>query len=211
MILEIFPSGPLQTNAVLVGCTQTKKAVVIDVPMESTEPLLKRIHHLKLGVEQILLTHSHWDHIVEVKKLKTALKVPVSIHAEDEPNLRDPGADGLPLHFPIEGVAADSYLTDNEIIPIGKLKARVIHTPGHTPGSVCFYIESEKVVITGDTLFRGSIGRLNFPKSRPDLMQSSLNKLAKLPKETRVIPGHGKSTTIGDEDWLERAQEIFGF
>ena len=76
MILEIFPSGPLGTNAVLVGCKETKKAAVIDVPMESTEPLLKRIHQLKLEAESILLTHSHWDHIAEVKKLKTALKVP---------------------------------------------------------------------------------------------------------------------------------------
>jgi glyoxylase-like metal-dependent hydrolase (beta-lactamase superfamily II) len=162
-------------------------------------------------VEKILLTHSHWDHIAEVKKLKDALKVPVFIHAEDAPNLQDPGSDGLPLYFPIEGVVPDGYLTDHEIIQIGKLKARVIHTPGHTPGCVSFYFEHEKVVITGDTLFRGSIGRLNFPKSRPDLMQNSLNKLAKLPKETRVIPGHGESSTIGNEDWLARAQELFGF
>lgn len=207
MILEVFPAGPADTNAYLIGCSQTKRAAVIDVPFESTGWILKRAQELSLMIEMILLTHSHWDHIGEVSLLKRETRAPIYIHREDEENLKEPGADRLPLLMPVEGIAPDHYLEDGQILTLGGgMQIRVIHTPGHTPGGVCFYLEKEKALFSGDTLFRGTIGNLSFPTSRPDLMGDSLKKLAALPAETRVYPGHGEPTTIGDESWIAHAK-----
>jgi hydroxyacylglutathione hydrolase len=209
MILEIFPSGPADTNAYLIACPVTKRAAVIDVPFESTEQILKRAKELSLHIEMILLTHSHWDHTAEVALLKEKLGVPVYVHKEDAENLEVPGSDKLPLFFPIKGVKPDAFLSEGDELKLGNLRIQVIHTPGHTPGGVCFYIPDEKVLISGDTLFRGTIGNLSFPSSRPALMWGSLKKLAALPPDTKVYPGHGGPTTIRDEQWIARAQDQF--
>src|SRR5579871_4230820 len=163
MILEVFPSGPLETNAYLLACEETKHAAVIDAPVESSDPLLERIKELALTVDMILLTHSHWDHIAEVSVLKKELKAPVYIHKDDADNLQSPGSDRLPLFFPLIGVVPDGYLTDGQELKVGKLTIKVIHTPGHSPGGICFYLPAEKVLFSGDTLFRGTIGNLSLP------------------------------------------------
>lgn len=209
MILEIFPSGPADTNAYLIACSETKQAVVIDVPFESTDQILDRSKELGLSIQMILLTHSHWDHTAEVALLKQNLSLPVYIHQEDAANLETPGSDKLPLYFPVTGVKPDGFLTDGQQISIGHLNIEVIHTPGHTPGGVCFYLSKEKVLISGDTLFRGTIGNLSFPTARPALMWTSLKKLAALPQDVKVYPGHGGPTTIGAEKWIAHAQERF--
>jgi glyoxylase-like metal-dependent hydrolase (beta-lactamase superfamily II) len=210
MILEIFCSGPALTNCVLVGCPKTREAAIIDVPFDSSDQLLDAIDSLNLSVKMILLTHSHWDHIGDVKYLKKKLKVPVSIHEEDAENLKIPGSDGLPLFQEVKGVIPDHLLKDGEKIKIGELEAEVIHTPGHTPGGVCFYFPKESLLIAGDTLFKGTIGNLSFPTSDPSKMWDSLKRLSGLPKETRVISGHGEETQIGREKWLANAREYFG-
>eukprot|EP01136_Pigoraptor_vietnamica_P023244 Opistho-1_new@75166 len=211
VILQVFCSGPLATHAVLLGCSQTKAAVIIDAPEGSSSLLREEIGRLGLRVEVLLLTHSHWDHTADVAFLKETLGMPVAIHGEDKGNLERPGSDGLPLLFPIRGVKADRYLEEGEVFSIGNLVVRVIHTPGHSPGSVCFYLEKEKLLIAGDTLFQGTIGNLSFPTARVEKMWTSLEKLAALPGETRVIPGHGPETTIGEESWLKTARERFGY
>ncbi len=209
MILEVFSSGPLETNAYLLVCDVTKRAAVIDVPPESADVLLERIKELSLSVDAILLTHSHWDHIAEVSELKKHLKALIYIHKEDAGNLESPDSDKLPLFFPLRGIKPDGYLTDGQELTIGKLVITVIHTPGHSPGSVCFYLLSERILISGDTLFRGTIGNLSLPTARPALMWDSLKKLAALPAMTKVYPGHGNSTTIGAERWIAQAQGRF--
>jgi glyoxylase-like metal-dependent hydrolase (beta-lactamase superfamily II) len=209
MILEVFPSGPADTNAYLVACEKERKAVVIDVPFESTEPILRKASELSLTIESILLTHSHWDHTAEVGLLKEQLHIPVYVHKEDAGNLEVPGSDKLPLFFPIQGIKPDGFLADGDERMVGQLRIVVIHTPGHTPGGVCFYLPSEKVLLSGDTLFRGTIGNLSFPTARPSLMWSSLKKLAALPPETKVYPGHGGPTTIREEQWIARAENSF--
>ncbi|MFI5333642.1 MAG: MBL fold metallo-hydrolase [Chlamydiales bacterium] len=209
-IIEVFASGPFNTNTILLGCAKTKKAAVIDVPFDSVEKMVKRIHHHSLAVEKILLTHSHWDHIAEAAALKKNLNVPLYVHVADKDNLEHPGADGLPLLFPFEAAKPDRYVQDGDQVSVGMLEITVIHTPGHTPGSVCYYLAQEKLLISGDTLFRGTIGNVNYPQSRPDLMGDSLKKLAALPPETKVIPGHGESTSIGAESWLADAPKRFG-
>jgi len=209
MILEIFPSGPVETNAILLGCSRTKRGAVIDAPFESCERLLAAQKRHGLHIEMILLTHSHWDHIAEAALLKRKLGVPIFIHREDAANLERPGSDRLPLLIPVIGVKPDQYLTDRQHLALGELDIEVIHTPGHSPGCVCFYLKNEKVLISGDTLFQGTMGNLSFPTSRPDLMSDSLKKLAALPPETRVLPGHGSETTIGAESWIARMKDRF--
>ena len=209
MILETFPSGPLSTNAYLLACEVTKHAAIIDVPLESSNLLLQRAKELSLSIDMILLTHSHWDHIAEVSVLKERLKIPVYIHREDADNLEHLGCDGLPVFFPLKGIKADGYLVEGQNLSVGTLMLTVIHTPGHSPGGVCFYIPSEKTLISGDTLFCGTFGNLSLPTAQPKAMWESLKKLNFLPGETKVFPGHGQETTIGAEKWMAHAQKKF--
>jgi len=208
MILEVFSSGPVDTNAYLLGCSKTKRAAVVDVPLDSSKKLIKYAQKLNLQIEVILLTHSHWDHIAEAALLKEKLQIPVYIHAEDAENLKNPGSDKLPLFFPVKGTQPDAFLQDRQIIAVGELQLEVIHTPGHTPGGVCFYLAEQKSLLSGDTLFRGTIGNLSFPTARPERMWESLKRLAQLPKDTKVFPGHGAPTTIGEESWIIDAQKM---
>jgi hydroxyacylglutathione hydrolase len=210
MIIQAFPSGPFDTNAYIAACPRTREAAIIDPAPGSANALIAFISDQELTPIAILLTHSHWDHIVDTAQLKTKYKIPVSIHQLDAGNLENPGSDGLPCWIPIEGVKPDGLLEEGSFFDVGDFHFQVIHTPGHTPGGVCFYCPNENILISGDTLFKGTIGNLSFPTARPKLMWNSLNKLAKLPPETRVFPGHGPSTTIGAEGWLARAEQIFG-
>lgn len=201
-MIQIFRAGPLGTHCILLGCQHTKHAVIFDAPQHSLQLIIRALEKDDLKVQMLCLTHSHWDHIADAAKIQDHFGIPIYIHAEDSPNLQKPGADHLPLMFPIKGAKPDHFLKDEQVLQLGKIAIHVIHTPGHTPGSVCFWMPEEKLLISGDTLFQGSIGNLSFPTSRPDLMRGSLKKLAKLPPETRVIPGHGEETTIGDEEWI---------
>lgn len=210
MIIQAVPSGPFETNAYVVACPSTRLAAIIDPAPESSERLLKFLDTHELVADRILLTHSHWDHIAEAAELKERLNIPIWIHPADAPNLRDPGSDGLPLWIEIRGVEPDHDLQEGESISIGNLKFSVIHTPGHTPGGVCFYNKEEQILFSGDTLFKGSIGNISFPTSNAEAMWKSLEKLAVLPPETKVYPGHGPMTTIRRESWLGRAKEVFG-
>lgn len=209
-MIQAFPSGPFETNAYLVVCTRTRVAAIIDPAPGSFKALIEAIEHQKLTPIAILLTHSHWDHIADVSALKTKYRIPVSIHPLDAPNLENPGSDQLPCWIDIPEVKPDRFFDDGDQIDVGDIQFRVIHTPGHTPGGVCFYSPQEQILISGDTLFKGTIGNLSFPTACPHLMWPSLEKLSKLPSETIVYPGHGPSTKIGEERWLARAEELFG-
>lgn len=210
MLIIPFPSGPVATNTYIIVCPATHVAAVVDPAQNSTPKVLKYLTDNQLHADKILLTHSHWDHIADTAILKKSLNVPVYIHSLDAPNLENPGADLLRSPFTIEGVKPDYLLKDNEIIKVGEVEFQVIHTPGHTEGGVCFYSPEKAILISGDTLFKGSMGRIDFPLSNADDMWESLIKLSKLPKETTVYPGHGGSTTIGQESWMTQAKDIFG-
>ncbi len=210
MLLEIYCSGPALTNGILLVCMQTHKAAIIDAPPDSGEQIVGRIAELGLTAEYLLLTHSHWDHTADAAFLKKKLELPLYVHKLDAPNVENPGIDGLPLMIEVPKAEVDHFLEDGQKIQLGELTLEVIHTPGHTPGGVCFYLKEQNTLISGDTLFQGSIGNLSFPTSQPEKMWESLEKLAKLPKSTRVIPGHGDETTIGAEAWLPNAKEYFG-
>jgi len=209
MFIHAFPCGPFETNAYLVASTSTKQAAIVDPSPGSFQVLVDYLAKHPMQVQKILLTHSHWDHIADVAQLKSHFQVPVYVHALDAPNLEKPGADGLPCWIAIEGVKPDGFLEEGGELSVGDLIFEVIHTPGHSPGSVCLYCPKEGFLLSGDTLFRGSIGNLALPSSQPEKMWPSLDKLAKLPKEVVVYPGHGPKTTIGNEHWLPRAREVF--
>lgn len=210
MFIQAFPCGPFETNAYIAACPKTKKAAIIDPAPASASVLTEFLTANQLTAEKILLTHSHWDHIADAAKLKKSLNIPVYVHALDVPNLQKPGSDQLPCWIAIEGIEPDGLLDEKSKITVGDLEFEVIHTPGHTPGSLCLYCQNEGILFSGDTLFRRSIGNLSFPTSQPELMWSSLDKLSRLPAETKVYPGHGPATTIGKKEWLPRAREIFG-
>ncbi len=210
--VETFPSGPLSTNTYLLS-TKSGKGAIIDAAPGCTAAVQRAVEAKGVEVEAILLTHSHWDHIAETSEIKRLFPVPVFIHSEDRANLESPGSDGIPsLHrTAIVGVIPDRILNGGERFPVGDLLVEVIHSPGHSPGLVCYYIRSEGILFCGDLFFRGSIGTLALPTSESDRMWPSLKRIATLPAETRVFPGHGKATTIGAEGWLARAKELYGF
>lgn len=210
MFIKTFTSGPASTNCYLVGCEKTKRAAIIDAPFDSTSLILKELKNHPYQITKLLLTHSHWDHIADCAALKEALKVPLYVHQADAENVTRPGSDRLFSPVPLTPVAVEHLFKEGDQIEVGDLKFRVIHTPGHTPGCICLYCEEEGVLFSGDTLFKGSIGRLDLPTSDPEAMWPSLEKLAKLPAKTQVYSGHGPATTIGKEHWLPEARSYFG-
>lgn len=209
MSIIVIPSGPLETNSYIVYDPSSLSAVIIDAPPDSLESLKKVVKERNLKPEKLLLTHSHWDHTTDAKAVSEEFKIPIYIHPRDLGNLEKPGSDGLPCWFEIPPAQADVLLKEGDKIQVGSLNFEVIETPGHTPGGVCFYDPEHQILISGDTLFRGSIGNLSFPTARPDEMWESLKKLGKLPPTTAVYPGHGPGTTISSEPWLSRAKDFF--
>ena len=205
MAYEIYSSGPAATNSILVYSEKSPQALLFDAPLGCVEHWEKRLKKLDNTLAAILLTHSHWDHLADIAMAKESWGVPIGIHKEDVGNLKKPGSDGLPIPFYIEGATPDFFIEGEEKIEYGGFAIQVLHTPGHTPGGVCFYFPDFGFVITGDTLFRGSIGRLDFPTARPQLMRQSLEKILALPKGTIVIPGHGSTSSVDSEqDIIER-------
>jgi hydroxyacylglutathione hydrolase len=200
MIHEILPVGPLRCNCSVVGDEQTKEAMVID-PGDQIEEILAIVQRHGLTVKQIVITHAHIDHIGGAAKLKRATGAPVLLNLNDQALLKmlDVQASWLGMQPP-EITAIDAGLTTGDKLRAGNLVAEVLHTPGHTEGSVCLYFAPEKKLIAGDTLFAGSIGRTDLPGgSYKKLMDSLRGPVLALPDETIVVPGHGPLTTIGGE------------
>jgi hydroxyacylglutathione hydrolase len=209
MFLAVFPSGPLSTNTILLGCSETNVAAVIDPALGSTPSVLNssRVHDLR--IEKILLTHSHWDHIADLVILVQKTKAPVYVHVLDAANVEHPGSDGIPLPIELEGMKPDHQLRDGEELSVGRLRGQVIHSPGHSPGSICYFFPEQKILFSGDTLFAGTMGAIHFSTGDPEKMWKSLRKLSTLPTDTRVIPGHGPETVLAKEIWMRRAKEFF--
>jgi glyoxylase-like metal-dependent hydrolase (beta-lactamase superfamily II) len=206
----VFPSGPFATNAYLLYCPRTRHAAIIDPSPGSAKALEEAIAANQLAPKAIWLTHSHWDHIADAAVLHQKYGIEIAAHAEDAPNMENPGSDRLRLLIDVAGAPVAHLLKDEEELALGDLKVLVIHTPGHTPGGVCYFLAREKLLFSGDTLFQGTIGNLSLPTARPSLMWQSCAKLAKLPLDTFVLPGHGTPTTIGQEaELLARAKDLF--
>jgi glyoxylase-like metal-dependent hydrolase (beta-lactamase superfamily II) len=200
MIHEILAVGPLQCNCSVVGDEESREALVID-PGDQIEEVLAIVGRHGLTVKQIIITHAHIDHVGGAMKLKRATGAPILLNQNDYALLKmlDEQAAWVGM-APPGAVTVDASLDDAGTVRAGKLAATVMHTPGHTQGSVCLYFEPEKKLIAGDTLFAGSIGRTDLPGgSFPQIIRSLHDRVLALPDETLVVPGHGSLTTIGRE------------
>ena len=200
MIHEMLRVGVLQCNCSIFGDEQSREAIVID-PGDDIDDVLAVLRKHTWRVTAIIITHAHIDHIGGAAKLKAVTGAPVMMNAQDQDlyDHLDEQASWLGIEPPARTEIDDS-LVDGRVVKLAAAEFRVLHTPGHTQGSVSLWIPSENKVIAGDTLFRDSIGRTDLPGGNPrQILRSIDEKLLTLPEETVVVPGHGANTTIGRE------------
>ena len=207
MVHEILPVGASQCNCSILGDEASGEAIVVD-PGDEVPRIMAVLQRHKLTVKQILITHAHIDHIAGAARLQALTGAPILYNQNDLPLVKMMAvqADWLGVETP-EVRPPDDTLDDGKLIAIGAvgngpsaLSGSILYTPGHTQGSVCLYLPAQNLLLAGDTLFAGSVGRTDLPGGAgPTLLRSIHNKLLPLPDATVVLPGHGPKTTIGDE------------
>lgn len=192
--------GMVQTNCYIVMNSDTKEAVIVD-PGDNAPAIERAVAEKGAKVKAILLTHGHFDHVMAMDELRKDYGVPVYAHEEEAQILADPNRN-LSCNYMQDGLRlkADKLVKDGDIFEEAGFTFRVMHTPGHTCGSCCYYVEEKKVLFAGDTLFEGSYGRIDFPTgSGRQMVHSVAEVLFDLPDEVEVFPGHMGFTSIGDE------------
>jgi hydroxyacylglutathione hydrolase len=206
MIRETFPVGPLRCNCTILGDEETHEAIVVD-PGDDIPRILALLARHSLTVKQIVVTHAHIDHIACAQDLKRITGAPILYNQNDLPLVAMMGDQATWLGVDTPDVKPpDDNLVHGYAIQFGAVKGEIIHTPGHTQGSSCLYLPSESLLLAGDTLFAGSVGRTDLPGGNTDaLIQSIHDRLLTLPDSTLVIPGHGRATSIE----IERATNPF--
>ncbi|HEX4487098.1 MAG TPA: MBL fold metallo-hydrolase [Terriglobales bacterium] len=200
MIHEILPVGPLRCNCSVIGDEVSREAMVID-PGDDIEDVLAIVRKHNLTVKQIVITHAHIDHVGGASKLRAITGAPILLNQNDYDLLKmlDEQAEWIGVSSPGK-IDIDQSVAQADTIKAGSLSADVLHTPGHTEGSICLYFSTEQKLIAGDTLFAGSIGRTDLPGgSMNKIIRSIHEKVLALPDDTVVVPGHGPLTTIGEE------------
>jgi hydroxyacylglutathione hydrolase len=198
MIVEMIEVGPFMENAYIVGCEETKDAAVID-PGAEEDVILTAIDRLGLNVTKIINTHAHIDHIGAVQAIRKSKKAKFFLHETEAPFVE--GYDQQCRFFGVrfgDKPEIDGFLAEGDVVEVGKLRAKVLHTPGHSPGGLCFDFGAD--IFVGDTLFNGSIGRTDLPGGNYNqLIDNIKQKLLVKPPETKAWSGHGPVTTIGRE------------
>jgi glyoxylase-like metal-dependent hydrolase (beta-lactamase superfamily II) len=200
--IEVGAFGPWETNAYLVWDGRSDEALVMDPGMDAAAALVARAAKIGLRIHLIAISHGHIDHIFDNAALKEASGAPLAIHPDDAYRLSGENIYGLQ----VEASVAEQDLHEGDSLAIGDLRFGVLHTPGHTEGSVCLYEADRGLLLAGDVLFRGSYGRTDLPGGNDEQMIASLTRVLRdIPADTRVLPGHGPETTIARETgWLER-------
>jgi glyoxylase-like metal-dependent hydrolase (beta-lactamase superfamily II) len=198
MKIETIVVGPYEVNC-YVASADSNEAVIID-PGADADDILNYLRTNRLKPLAYLLTHGHADHIGALNKLLTAHPAPALMHAEDQ-RWAFTERNQIPPFYPAQypPPATLQGITDGEELLLAGIKFKVIATPGHTPGGVCFFVPDAQALFCGDTLFQGTVGRTDLPGGDGRILAQSLKKLAALPPETHVFPGHGPETTIGEE------------
>lgn len=197
--------GPLETNAYVVSEPVSNTALIIDAPPETHDAIVATVLDGKLTIEQIVLTHTHWDHIVDTNALKGSLQAPVVAHPNADARLASPGSAIFELPYTIEPVRPDEHLVDGDTVSLGDHTFEVLFLPGHDPSHIALYSADDKMFLGGDVLFPGGHGRTDVPGADQDTMLRSLARLLELPDDVTVYPGHGQPTTIGAERaWMTR-------
>jgi hydroxyacylglutathione hydrolase len=194
----VHPAGAYEVNVILIWCDRTKKAALFD-PAGDSQRVIAEIERRNLELLYLINTHGHLDHIKENRVIKSRFRVPLLIHPLDRPMLTDPSKNlSLFAGDPVVSPDADRTLEDGDTVEIGEETLRVLHVPGHTPGSLVFY--QPGLLISGDTLFAGGVGRTDFPGSSERVLYENIRaKIFSLPEDTVVYPGHGPKTTVGEE------------
>ncbi len=202
-----LPTGLVNSNIYLVYDEAQRDGIIVDTGGDH-QPVTEEIVRRRLKIRYILNTHGHFDHIAANAPLKAVYGVPLGIHPADRKLLLAGGGAALFGLAHIPSPPPDLKLTDDLILQVGEWELQVIHTPGHTPGSVCFYLPAERALLTGDTLFAGSVGRTDLPGGNAQQLTASLRRLLELPPETLIYPGHGRQSTLARElrenPWLQR-------
>lgn len=199
LMVSRFVIGMVGTNCYLVWDEETKEGVVID-PAENGQFILGKCQEAGMTLTAILLTHGHFDHIGAVEEIRRAIPVPVYVGTNEKKLLGDPEMNLSRAFGNSAEVTQVSLVKDQQILRLAGRNWKVISTPGHTKGSVCYYLEEEKILFSGDTLFFESYGRTDFPTGNPkELRKSVVEILFHLPDEVTVYPGHEAQTTIGHE------------
>ena len=192
--------GIAYTNAFLVVDEATGDCVLFDAPDHTVAPLLDHVADNKLNLIGLWLTHGHFDHLADHQLVSDRFpNAKLLMHPVDEPKLRRPGSMMFPLPFTIPPGKADGYLADGQTLKIGTLETRVIHTPGHSPGHVSFYFENDGLLIGGDLIIGGAVGRTDLPDSDHADLERSVRTIMTLPGYTKLYPGHGEPSTLADE------------
>lgn len=194
--------GIAGTNCFLVIDDVTKQCVLFDAPDHTVAPLLDMIEKEGLSLLGLWLTHGHFDHLADHQVVRDRFpNAKILIHQLDEPKLLKPGSRIFPLPFTIPPGRADGYLEEGQELEIGETKLKVIFTPGHSPGHVSFFFQNsdKPVLIGGDLIIGGAVGRTDLPDSNPDDLDASIRKVMALPPETVLLGGHGEPTTLADE------------
>lgn len=199
MKIQCFTGGPFFTNGFLVEDEEKGVCALFDAPHDTYDDIVKYIQGHSLTLDAIYLTHSHFDHLGSLAKLKNSLGVKVYIHPLDRENVVMPGSDRVPLMIPTEGVVPDEELADGQALHIGSIEFRVIATPGHSPGSVSFFFPKHKFVINGDLIFKSGRGRTDLPGCDEDVLYQSMKKIFDLGDDITIFSGHGDKTTVREE------------
>jgi len=198
MIIEKIPVGIFETNCYIFGDNLSKEVIIID-PGDEADKIINVIEINNYIVKYIIITHGHFDHILAIKDIKNKYNIKIAIHKNDAEYLSNNNLNlsSTVPNITFEGITPDIIVKDGDILNLGKYKLEIIHTPGHTDGGICIKIDD--ILFSGDTLFRGSIGRTDFPSGSFDKIEASIKKLYTLKDDTKIYPGHGSFTNIGRE------------
>lgn len=205
MRIEQYCVGQVGTNCYFIINEETKEMLIVD-PGDSAQMLVQKIRLGVLIPKAILLTHGHFDHVMAAQELAKTFDLKIYAHEEEKDTLNHPGKNVSAMIGRQDSYHADIFVKDGELLQLAGMEIKVLHTPGHTPGGCCYYLEKEQVLFSGDTLFCQSVGRTDFPGgSMSQIVRSIKSKLLALPDNVKVYPGHMDLTTIG----MERRQNPF--